>query len=145
MDFNLEIDTGQLHEVLTRLPQAMKARLVRNAVAAGARVIKKEAKRLAPYNPQRQTGTHLRDAIVVQRVRSTNDVHVIGVKRFGNRIAPHAHLLEFGTVKMRPHPFLRPAAENKKDEVLGKILNNLSSGILRESNRLAGRARRRVR
>lgn len=79
-------------------------------------VVRKYARYYAPYDPERKKGTHLRDAILVSDgPRVFTDVLVtVRYKRPG---APHAHLLEFGTVKMRARPFMRPAASTAKSEV----------------------------
>lgn len=83
--------------------------------------VRKWARYYAPYDKHRKKGTHLRDAILVSdgpRAFS-NSLVVVRYKRPG---APHAHLLEFGTVKMRAYPFMRPAASTAKGEV-EKILH----------------------
>lgn len=134
MDFDVVIDTGPLENLLKKLPDATKKKVVRLAVAAGARVIRDKAKELAPYDSTRRTGTHLRDAIVVRRVKNTNDLMNIGVLA---RKAPHGHLLEFGTVKMSPRPFLRPAADTTKQEVAQTTIKALARGIFREAKKLA--------
>lgn len=35
--------------------------------------------------------------------------------------APHAHLLEFGTVKARPRPFARPAFDRMKSRITAMV------------------------
>lgn len=137
VDFDLEIDTGQLDAILKQLPDQMQKKVLRNSVAAGARVIRDKAKELAPYNPKRKSGTHLRDAIAAKRVSKTNDLFDIGVRRTGKKRAPHGHLLEYGTVKMEAKPFLRPAADQSFDKAVGRILNNLNNGILKVSKEIA--------
>lgn len=41
----------------------------------------------------------------------------------------HAHLLEFGTVKMRAQPFLRPAWDQDSRAMLGRLSDNLRAQI----------------
>lgn len=41
----------------------------------------------------------------------------------------HAHLLEFGTVKMSPRPFLRPAWDQDGDAMLRRLADNLRTQI----------------
>ena len=45
------------------------------------------------------------------------------------KIAPHAHLLEFGTVKMSPHPFFRPAIDAKGDAALKHLHDGIGKNI----------------
>lgn len=135
MDFDFEMNTGDVQRVLKKLPDATAKKVVRLAVGAGARVIRDAAKQLAPYDPSRKTGTHLRDAIVARKVPRTNDLYNVGTL---SRVAPHAHLLEFGTVKMPPAPFLRPAAAYSNQKVAVKMIKIIGNGILREARKLSG-------
>ena len=137
MEVDFTFNTGELEAVLNKLPIEMKKKVTRNAVAAGARVIRNEARKLAPYNTRRTGGIHLRDAIRSERIKSTNDVFRIGTR---SREAPHAHLQEFGTVAHRARPFLRPAADSSQMKVAGRMIDNLSKGILKQSIILAGKA-----
>ena len=41
----------------------------------------------------------------------------------------HAHLVEFGTVKMAPRPFLRPAWDQDSRAMLGRLSDNLRKQI----------------
>ena len=139
MDFDFEIDTTGLENLLKKLPIETGKKVTRNAVSAGARVIRDNAKQLAPYDETRKTGTHLRDGIVVKRVKSTNDVFRIGTLKYGNKKVPHAHLVEFGTIKKEPKPFLRPAAALSQQLVAVKMIKILANGIFREAKKLAGK------
>lgn len=51
--------------------------------------------------------------------------------------SPHAHLLEFGTVTMKPRPFLGPALNEAREESFGKISSAMRRQIrsaVQESN-----------
>ena len=140
MDFDFSVATEGLERVLKLLPEETAKKVTRRAVAAGARVIRDGAKELAPYDDGRSTGTHLKDALVVKRLQGTNDIFRIGTLTGRSpKGAPHAHLIEFGTIKMQPLPFLRPASIFLQEKAVGKILKIMSNGILRESIKLAGR------
>lgn len=84
----------------------------------------------------------------VRKRKDTGDITLhIGIyspkisKKKGKTPAYHAHLLEFGTVKMRPQPFLRPATyDNIKmiREIQGKYLSYIedvekAKGIIDET------------
>lgn len=83
----------ELDKVLSELPLQLRRRVVANATRAGGRVLAKEMKRQAPYDPKRRRGVHLRDSIVVRKKRGTNDIILVGPSNH----AYHAHLVEFGT------------------------------------------------
>ena len=50
MDFEFEIDTSGLQSLLKKLPEETAKKVTRNAVSAGARVIRDNAKQLALHD-----------------------------------------------------------------------------------------------
>ena len=120
---------------LKRLPERTAARVTGNALAAGGRVIRNEAKDRVPV----QTG-ELRDAIVVRRVRGQRGKVVVGFLKPTSR---RAHLTEFGTSRASPRPFMRPAFDATVGKVLRVIGRVLGAGIAREAAKLHKPARRR--
>ena len=96
---------------LQELPRAMRRRVLRNALAAGARLVRDESKRSAPILaatnrsvPYRKPGT-VRDAIRVRTSKNPNDPF-------------YWRFLEFGTRKMSARPFLRKGGD-KLQQALG--------------------------
>jgi HK97 gp10 family phage protein len=55
--------------------------------------------------------------------------------------APHAHFLEFGTSKMPPKPYMRPAFDSEKDNALAIIRRELGNEIIASARRI-GRSKR---
>lgn len=43
------------------------------------------------------------------------------------RIAPHAHLVEYGTVKASAHPFIRPSYDENKTKLENQIVDDISN------------------
>lgn len=121
---------------------------IRNAqykgLAAGARVFSNAAKKLVP----KKTG-NLRRAIRIKRLK--NYGNMIQYKVYVNRkIAPHAHLYEFGTGPrkrknggstgiMPAHPFMAPSYNENKEPVIQKVLESTRKAVEKEANRLGGR------
>lgn len=62
----------------------------------------------------------------------------------GASALPHAHLVEFGTVRQAPRPFFRPAWDQTKMQVLGIIRAELGGEIDKTARRLAARAARKA-
>lgn len=114
---------------LRGLPDKLRKRALRNALAAGGRVVRDAARKAAPViNPAdpmvlkgyRKPGT-LKRAIVVRtskRARRGGDLGVFVNVRPANGAAKGAknpkdpfywRFVEFGTKRTRPKPFLRPA------------------------------------
>lgn len=139
-----------LERTLKAFTPMVEARLLDNAMAAGARVIGAEIRRTAPVRSLRKTG-------VVQGRRAARKLGIAG--RRSKRVAGLAfvaiqqpksrlaHLFEFGTAprrrknggftgSMRAQPFMRPAAERSRGAVLEKVRENLRKGIARETPRM---------
>lgn len=137
---------------LRALVPKLRRRILRNALAAGARAFRDEAKRLTPTLKTstyagsaaikrgiRKPGT-LRNAITVRtskRATARGDVGVFvnvrpakGVNRGGkNPNDPfYWRFVEFGTKKMQPRKFLQGAV-NKSTEALRRIQDALGKQI----------------
>ena len=54
----------------------------------------------------------------------------------------YAHLVEFGTARMAPQPFMRPAWDAKKNEALTIIRNELGNEIIMAARRV-GRSKKK--
>lgn len=122
----------ELAKKLRELVPAMRKRVIRNALSAGARLVRDDAKRNAPVlsasvnAPYRKPGT-LRSAIRVRsskQARRAGDVGVFvnvkpaksGLRGTKSNSDPfYWRFLEFGTRKMSARSFLRPAAEKLDD------------------------------
>lgn len=109
-----------LKRKLVALETGMQARVLKNALTAGALPIQNEAKILAPY----ETGT-LRRSIHTEIVMHGADRIVAEI---GTDVdyAPHQ---EFGTRKMAAHPFLRPAFDTKLPEAKAEIVGAVKAQI----------------
>ncbi len=132
---------------LAALVPKLRYRVLRNALAAGARIVRDEAKRRAPVlqptlrAPYRQAGT-VRRAISVRTSKLARRGGDVGV--FVNvRPAPKGQrwrksktdpfywrFLEFGTAKMGAREFLQPAAQRLTD-ALAKFSATVGPAIAR--------------
>lgn len=86
------------------------------ALMTGMEVIKNEARVLVPVD----TG-FLRDSIDLTEA-GDNSVELVAE-------ADYAEDVEFGTTKMQAQPYFRPAIENKSDEALKKMAENIDKQI----------------
>jgi len=89
----------------------------------GAKLIKNRARQLAPQGP---TG-NLKRGIVAKRFKSEIPGKPGAFVATDYRIAPHAHFIEYGTVKSPARPFLRPALDNSQAEVMTIIAKGISN------------------
>ncbi len=133
---------------LAELGRAMKAlgnevgtKIARRATGVAAGIVKKKAVANVIAYPSVESGS-LRDSIIAKRTgrKDTNltSEHIVTIRgrgkpynKKGEKInrAPHAHLVEFGTVNMEAEPFLRPAFEEKKNEAVTVMADALRKGI----------------
>lgn len=150
----------ELSAALKELPQRIARNVLRQSVARGAAVIRDEAKTRAPVSEAARPGGPvpgtLRRAIVVRhdarRSNALSQTYVVTVRqgkkyrnqgKKGNRSqdAYYWRWVEFGTVKMRARPFLRPAFETKKQEAVRAITEYLAQRIAQEAASLPGARR----
>jgi HK97 gp10 family phage protein len=113
---------------LARTLKELGPRLARKhgqkAVREGLKPVLAEARRLVPVD----TGALKRSL----RVRNKRSRRRDAVGAEVSATAPHAHLVEFGTVKMAPQPFLRVALDANRQEVLDRMAEQLARGIEQE-------------
>lgn len=151
----------ELSEALKELPQRIARNALRQSVAAGASIIRNDAKARAPVSTQAPApgdplpGT-LKRSILIKHVPERSGVSsqtfIVGVrsgKRYrnqgkkGNRSqdAYYWRWVEFGTVKMSARPFLRPAFEANKQAAVDAIAQYLAKRIPEEVAGLRGAKR----
>lgn len=126
---------------------------VRHALHAAATVMRDEAIRLAPHgetgnlkrniylyrdrNPKASTGATERYLLGVRKGRGQYKATALNKKLGrvgGSFVGPRGNAyywfyVEFGTVKMGGKPFLRPAFESKKNEVVGVFSEDLKKQV----------------
>lgn len=123
-----------LNRAIQRLPEELKKRAYRSVVSTGARVIAKNAKKRI----KNDSGI-LKKSIDIKVPRNNTQVAIIGTKRgIGGVVngrqkwaVNYAKNVEFGTANTAARPFLRPAIDNSKAEVLQKMTNGLSRFLTR--------------
>lgn len=140
-----------LAAALLELPKrATEKAVVRRSLTKAAQPMRDLMSALAPYRADDEA-PHLRDVILVGPKTSARsgaqfaragDVSVyIGPLRSLHRF-PHAVVMEFGSFKDAAQPYMRPAWEAKKDEVLSQIGYWMWTEIDGAALRLARRAAR---
>lgn len=135
---------SELGEQMRNLSAEMNTKIARSATNAAAQVIKKRAIALAPQYKEPHKLTvggetitvppgNLKKNIVVKRWTKTSltSQHIVTVrgKRKDNFAARYGRLVEFGTVKMSPEPYLGPAFEQEKGFAVQAMIGKLRSGI----------------
>jgi HK97 gp10 family phage protein len=156
----------ELEKALVELPRATSRNVLRRALKGSAEPIAEAAREKAPYDEKREAGEHLRDSIKIEsNIRNMTGLsdygrvlrsggsqrEAVGALRSARRgggsegtrvtvrigpTAPHAHLLEFGTVKMAPHPYMRPAWDQEGGHALETIKQNVTVEIVKAAARI---------
>lgn len=111
------VNFGNLFAKLDKLPEQLGSDVLISGTAAMAEVLYNEVKVRAPVSNKvrRVRGkTYVPGALQRAIYRTYAKTRSSALHKFYEigwnvRKAPHGHLVEFGTVKMAPQPFLRPA------------------------------------
>jgi HK97 gp10 family phage protein len=142
---------AELQRKLLELPQRVGRNVLRHAVAAGAAVMRDEAKANAPVYQGTVGKDHpapgtLQKSVYMKYINELSGpertVYFVGVrhgkarqsvgKSGKNLDAYYFRFVEFGTSKMNAEPFLRPTFDTKKDEAASVIASAISNGITSE-------------
>lgn len=110
--------------------KGLKGPELRLAMGPAGRILRDRARELAPFDPSREKGTHLRDAIFFDAREHGKEP---GTILFGvnHKAAPHAHLFELGwSKKPEGQPYLRPAASEKREEVKQAIARGVQRIVM---------------
>lgn len=129
----------QLGERMRNLSEKVNRRVAGQSTNAAAQVIKRQAKLNILTSPSVDTRS-LYDAVIVKKLpksqTSLTSEHIVTVRGRGKkklkgkqRMAPHGHLVEFGTVNMPAEPYLRPAFEQEKGFAVQAMIAKLKDGI----------------
>jgi len=151
--FSFAVDFSELDKMLNDLPKAMGKTVLRNALKKAAVPIHNAVVANAPQGP---TG-NLKDGVVTspkkygRSVKSKNSVFMfVGMD---HKTAPHAHLVEHGTVErfhdsgksvghMPAKPFFRNAWDATKGQALEILKAEIGTQLIKAARRLRTRAER---
>jgi len=139
---------AELGERMRTLATKVSTRISVSATGAAAKVIKTRAVQNIVSNDSKNTSAvdtgSLRDSVIIKKIpkgqTNLTSEHIVTVRgrgkpynKKGQKInrAPHAHLIEFGTVNMPAESFMRPAFDNGAGEAKDVMIDRLEKGIER--------------
>ena len=128
-------DAKALIKTLQTLPKNIQNNVVVGGIRAGANVVREEARRLVPVDK----GDLKKSLATIRRKAKQGEITFSVTASKGKHRSWHGHFVEFGTSKMVAKPFLRPALENKQDEVLEAAKDYIGNRLPNE----VAKARRR--
>jgi HK97 gp10 family phage protein len=120
----------EINRNLLDLGDKLAKQYIRKAAKQASDLFVKAAKQRAPVlqkpTRQRQPGT-LRDSIIAK-------VSLTKKKGLVVRVGPekkvfYARFVEFGTSKMKPHPYMRPAWDSEKNAALDAFAESLKQSV----------------
>jgi len=100
-----------------RLENAVSGSATEKDSLEKAKVIAEDARSRAPLGP---TG-NLKRSLIAKLLDKRGDNPQVAIAAVDRKIAPHAHLVEFGTSRMSARPFFRPAVEEHKEGIVNNI------------------------
>lgn len=142
MAVEVDIKISGLNEalaILRKMPDRVRTRVLRGAVRAGATVMRRQVRANAPRgdepSPASEKYGRLRDNIRIIRLKR-------GPKTWaGYRVdtgdAYWGYFIEFGTVKMAPRAWFRPAVDTAAEASLARMRDQMGRSIEREAAKLA--------
>lgn len=132
----------ELHRALKDFDKAVHKKVIRYAVRQAAKPVLDEARRLVPVKTGALRKSLRIRALKRQRKRTSIGVQVVTGEEFFKGDTYYGGFLEFGTKRMAPKPFLRPARDRAKDRAIVEFRSALLPGLQREIERLEKKARK---
>jgi HK97 gp10 family phage protein len=139
----------ELRRTIERLPAELKKRAEVPVLRAGAKPIYTAAKRKVPTGTGESPGLLKRAlGITVKKVKGSYSARVGARTGYDVRLkngkkkdpSKYIHLVELGTRHSAPRPFIRPAIDSSKGQVLEAMSDGLEKHLHRTAKRLAKKA-----
>lgn len=128
MAYSIKIEgVEEVRLAIDKLGEEIKDKL-QPALHKGAEIVAQKATSNIERNTEPKTG-RLSRSMVVKDMPYKDSMPLISIAAVDRKIAPHAHLIEFGTTKMSARPFLRPALQSSQKEVEELIENTIEEVV----------------
>ncbi len=136
----------ELDAALGELPKATAKNVLRRTLTEAAKPLISSAQQLAPDRGGKPPNDLANSITISSRLNKNQKKESRGSEKsfvemyVGPDVSvpmPHGIFQEFGTVQHGPQPFMRPAFDGTKHQVLEAIKDQLGSEILKAAKRLA--------
>ena len=132
-----EINVDGMEELMQRLKQMgdKTGKIENNAIKKAASIVQESASRKAPRSLKISKNNygrgHLSDNIGISSVKNKEGYRYVEVGPQKADRSPYYYgkFLEWGTSKMKARPFMQPAYEENKKEILDTIKEELKGGL----------------
>lgn len=116
----------ELNKTITEMIKGLNPDKVEPILNKGARIITNTAKK----NIRREKTGNLKRGIKTKKLKPYAwNQPAPSIACVDRKIAPHGHLLEFGTSKMPAYPYLRPAVQSKGQQVIDYVTKRIGKLI----------------
>jgi len=116
---------AELHQVLQGLPAKIERNIMRGALRAGTKIIKDQAVLGVPVDEG-----NLKKSI---RIKTSSKRGVVrATVAAGKDEVVYASYVEFGTSKMTPRPFMRPALDSTKEAAIAAAVDYIKQRLDKE-------------
>jgi HK97 gp10 family phage protein len=115
----------ELTEKAEKIADAVSHKNMGEGLLKRAEAVRDRLKQRAPLGP---TG-NLRRSPMAKLMQEKSNMPAIAIAGIDRKIAPHAHLVEFGTSHSAPNPFFRPTIDEMKSGILKNIGEDAKSRI----------------
>lgn len=114
----------ELGQTIERMRKSVKPENVEPIVLKAAKIIKASAWGRAPRGPTGNLQRGIRAKVLKRNDFNNPAPAMVGIDF---RVAPHAHLVEFGTIHAAARPFFRPAVDQKGPEAIKMVERELEA------------------
>lgn len=123
---------NELEETLKSLPNNLARNVLRGGVRAAAKAYLQDVKELVPVGDG-----DLRDSLIIREDKMTADsvTYAVGTTKKGF----YGHMVEFGTVRMRAKPFMRPPFDENHGKYIAIMGEAMAKSLARQAKRAAGK------
>lgn len=90
-----------------------------------AKIITDEAKVQASMAMKKRSG-RIQRSIKVKKWKTVGDYRTVVLAAVDRKVAPHAHLLEYGTQRAAARPFFRPAVDAKTNAARSHFIDGIT-------------------
>jgi len=124
MTIRIKVENKELLKKLEKMKNKAQ-KVIEEAFKESADIVVEEAKSRAPFKTGTLKKAIARDEPKITKGKVSINIGIEMKKPFGKPDSYYARFQEFGTSKMRASPYLRPALDHKKNEVVAKFIEVL--------------------
>ena len=124
---------AELERALKALPRKVARKVINKAVRKSGKILLDDVKARAPVGETRQLKASLKLRVVPRQKAGSFAMFVSTAEGWFKGDQFYGAFVEFGTTRMEPQPFARPAFESQKGLVRSIMEREIRDGVEREA------------